>query len=233
MFCCDKCEDHLEVPKGAIKDGEEYSIIQSFPFVCSNNDLSSDYTPICVKEYYTHKTCLFQVHVRLVAYFTAVMSYEEIRVRYSVSNGMFAEAQPFDISLSENQQNDVYFKLSGTRVEIRTKHFTIFIIDKKKSKINLFSRSTTQRIVDLVMHAYYRVNEKERSVVLRVYILDTKLTNCKEITDKKEINDGNKLLYINAEPLSELPKYIKYDTKFQCVAIFSKSKWNKLISSEV
>ena len=231
MFCCDECEDHLDVPKGAIKDGEEYSIIQNFPFVCSNNDLSSDYSPICVKEYYGDKNCLFQIHVRLVAYFTAVMSYEEIRVRYSVQKGIFAEAQPFDISLSENQQNDVYFTLSGTSVEICTKHFTIFIIDKKKSK-NFFSRSPTQRIVDLVMQAYYRVDINERSVVLRVYILDINLANSKEITDNKEAEDGN-LRYINAVPLTKLPDYIKCDTKFYCVAIFCKSKWNKLISSEV
>ena len=240
MYCCDKCKDYLKIPKGAINEGKEYIIVQSFPFLCCNTVTSCDYSPVCIKEYQIDKNYkidnfVFQVHVKLVAYFTAVIDKQQIRVRYNVSNGTFAEALPFDESL-DKKKSDVYYKLSGKKVKIYTKHFTVFIVDIKSNWKQFFSKSPTQRFIELVMHAYYRVHTENSTVILRVYIRDIihkRQELLKKKIDDKEIKKGNNLCYLDDEPLTNLPEVIRRDTQFQCLAVFCKSMWKKWIITMV
>ena len=43
MYCCDNCDDYLDIPAGAIAAGINYEIIQQFPFISLQDEKKCDY----------------------------------------------------------------------------------------------------------------------------------------------------------------------------------------------
>ena len=238
MFCCSKCKDHLTVPAQAVPEGEVYNVVQSFPFICCNNKQPNNngtYTPVCVKEFQEASNRSFLVHVRIVAHFTTELDSSNILVRYSTQRGTYEEANRLT-QRQTSQLPDIYFVVMGKKVKIYAKHFTVFIIKKKTGLMRLFSKSPTQRHVNLVAHAYFSENAEERSVVLRVYLRDTECKDhksLKEDTEEKEIRNMKKYRCVDDEALTGLPDTIERSTKFQCIISCCQSKWKKLISTLV
>ena len=234
MFCCDGCKDRIIIPKGAIEAGGEEVIVQSFPLLC-NNVLPDNYKPICVKEYYTRRKHLFNKHVRIVSYFrTKLANHTQIRVRYSAPNGVYNQAV-FVTKFSRGTfQPDVYFKIRGKKLIIFTNHFTLFSIE---SLDPLCNNCSTQRSVDLVVHAYFSRDYEDKSVDLRVYIRDIADTDnsfvLKQATENKEIKEGQKQRCLDDERLKNLPLIITEKTTFQCIVILLKSQWQILYSTLV
>ena len=122
MDCCNKCNDHLIIPKGAISEGEEYEITQSFPVLCSNYNFSSENWPICVKEYEEYNNRSFHIHVTIVAYFTKNLNPQQLRVRYSTPNDIYVyeDAVFLADNIQETLKPDVYFQVNGNKVMICT-----------------------------------------------------------------------------------------------------------------
>ena len=85
------------------------------------------------------------------------------------------------------------------------------------------STCPTYKVVYLVVCAYIKANVKKRSIVLKVYIHDE--------LQKDKVESGQSCI-INT-PLRNLPDVITADTTFQCVIIFEKAKWKKLILNKV
>ena len=239
MYCCSKCKDYLKVPAQAVPEGEVYKVVQSFPFLCCNNKRwknADGIRPVCIKEFREVQKRSFHVHVSIVAHFTTDLDSEQILVRYSAPNGTYMEAYPFQKPTPKqtSQLPDVYFTVSGKIVRIHTKHFTVFIIENKKSIKRFFSKSPTQRIVNLVVQAYFAENVDERSVVLRVYVRDIECKGqelLKADTDKKE--KLKRRCCVDDEILKCLPETINCNTTFQCTISCCQTKWKKLISTLV
>ena len=239
MFCCSECKDHLIVPINAVSKGDMYKVIQSFPILCLNSKRLRNinvYNPLCVKEFRENHNRSFLVHVRILAHFTTKLDSKEILVIFSTPNGTYKKAHHLHKKINKKYSKlpDVYFKVLDEKVIIYTKHFTRFIIGKKKRESKYFSQSPTVRNVNLVVHAYFSVNAKERSVVLRVYIRDTLCQDENERkanTDRKEKVKGR--CCVDDELLKYLPVALKENTTFQCTIACNQSTWKKMISTLV
>ena len=248
MDCCNECQDHLLIPEGAIKEGEEYVITQIFPLLCHNTKLSSNFKTVCIKEYQEIKDRPFQIHVTIVANFTTDLDPQQIRVRYSKLNKTYNYEEAVLLkSTHEIQKPEVYFQILDKRVMIFTKHFTRFKIEQETESRNgileyfrfnsrLNPTCPAHREVNLVVSAYFGVNVKKQSVILNVYMRDILQNNNSELkmfTHHKEAEVDGKQNYMEDKPFINLPDVITVGMTFQCIAIFHVLKWKRLITTLV
>ena len=237
MRCCkdSQCDDHLDVPAGAIAANDQYEVTQKFPFLCSKDE-ESDYRVICVKEYHVLHDRRFAMHVEIVAHFTTTFDSDQLRVRRSNDNKSYEEVYCWNNSDSNNLP-ETYFIVQGNKLTIYTKHFSEYIVEKKKWRLKLLSISPKNRVVELFISAYLSVDNKNKHVVLRVYIWDKNHAQCetlKRLAEEKESkNEPRRNCYIDYYTLQNLPDTITEETTFQCLVLCCKSKWKSRPSTQV
>ena len=186
MHCCEDCDDHLDIPAGAIEVNAVYEITQRFPFISCQEKRNNDYRVVCVKEYIVRKYHKFTKHVKIVSHFTSDVDEQHIglRVRYSTDNEHYKEAMLLNDSAENCLLPDVYFTVRKNVITIFSTHFTVFIVEEERPAYKkIFSRPKClkQRFVDLHSFAHLSVNYEERSIMLHVYVLDIQHKKYKDV----------------------------------------------------
>ena len=228
------------IPEGAICEGDEYIITQSFPLLCANTQRYSDYKPICVKDYHESYNRSFSTHVQIIAYFTTKLDSKQIQVRFNKQNEMYIYEEAANLKQTNRvtHNTDVYFYILDNKVIIFTKHFTVFIIEKKIQWESLVRSNcpNSEKDIYLLVCAYLTEIIENNTVLLKVFIRDNQENNDAQSneTNFKDANVEPKYCCILETPLKNLPDVIWADTTFQCViAITEKQQWKKLMSNFV
>ena len=237
MYCCDECDDYLDIPAGAISPGKNYEIIQQFPFINRQDEKECCYRIVCVKEYHERENRAFDRHVRIVTHFASDVDAQYIKVRHSTDKGNYEEVSQLENSEDSNCCTfDVYFTAQNNILTIYTRHFTVFIIEEQRlsSLTNIFSKSSKQRFIDLVVHAYFSIDYEERKVLLHMYIQDIRHKKYEEVKKETDINEAKRenRCYFKETRLTGLPDIIKRSTEFQCLLFLCRSKWKKMLCTE-
>ena len=161
MKCCDKCKDCLKIPKAAILKEDAIKIIQSFPFICRQEN-ACKYNS---KQHITHKViCVKEYRNEILSSDTEIcqkypddypfQKYVEI-----IINGNFGDISAFQVRCSSQRtgETDVlkkyesdehipcvddaaYYTISHEQIKIFTKHFSLYFIDYKlENKYDLYA----------------------------------------------------------------------------------------------
>ncbi len=227
--------DYLNIPAGAIAEGETRTVIQCHPpFLCkrTEDEYPDNYRPGLIKEYSVSSNYSFIKHVEIGCYYNGDISINasDIRVRFTDDKSNVCTAQ-YTLTAHELDSSIVYFTIDELTkcIVIFTTHLSWYVIDKPirkgwdaTEKKWIFEEPSPQMVdlvVDLQGKAFIEIN----SIDFNVSVID--------IVGDVAFNKRSNIMPI--KKLYKLPEIIRAATTFECQLFCNKEQWAKRCLDQV